>query len=56
MKEEKILTFRTCKEGFEKLVSEWKCEYKYREVKKFWESRLLLQNKIMKNNRNTKLF
>jgi hypothetical protein len=22
MKEEKILTFRTCKEGFEKLVSE----------------------------------
>lgn len=41
MKEEKILTFRTCKEGFEKLVSEWKCEYKYREVKKFWESRLL---------------
>jgi len=36
----KILTFRICKEGFEKIIHEGKVQPKYREAKDFWRNRL----------------
>ncbi len=36
----KILLLRTCAKWFEKLVN-WQVQYKYRELKPYWESRLL---------------
>jgi len=40
MKNKKVLLLRTCGKWFEKLIN-WKVKYKFREVKPFWESRLL---------------
>lgn len=44
----KILLLRTCSKWFEKLVN-WKTKYKFREVKPYWESRLLEKNWNPKN-------
>ena len=36
----KVLLLRTCSKWFKKLVN-WQVKYKYRELKTYWESRLL---------------
>ncbi len=43
MKKKKILLLRICKDGFEKLIA-WEIQFRYREVKKYWETRLLDAN------------
>ena len=40
MKEKKILLLRICKPWFADLI-DWKTKYRFREVKKYWETRLL---------------
>jgi len=40
MKEKKILLLRICWPWFKDLV-DWKTKWRYREVKKYWETRLL---------------
>ncbi len=40
MNNKKILTLRICRPWFEKLIA-WETKYRYREVKKYWEIRLL---------------
>ena len=40
MKEKKILTLRCCKHDFEQIVKNWEI-FRYLEVKKYWESRVL---------------
>lgn len=48
MKEKKILLLRCCKNDFEKIVKKWE-KYRYLEVKKYWESRVLEKNWDYKN-------
>jgi hypothetical protein len=43
MEEKKVLLLRTCKNDFEKIVKEW-VKFRYLEVKKYWESRVLEKN------------
>ncbi len=40
MKEKNILLLRICWDWFKDLVA-WKTKYRFREVKKYWETRLL---------------
>jgi hypothetical protein len=40
MPEKKILLLRICKDGFQKLI-DGEIQFRYREVKKYWENRLL---------------
>ncbi len=40
MKDKNILLLRTCKADFWKIVS-WEMKFRYLEVKKYWESRVL---------------
>ncbi len=48
MQDKNILTLRICKQWFEKIIAgEVPC--KYREMKKFWESRLLDKSGQIKN-------
>jgi len=43
MKDKKILLLRICKPWFKDLI-DWKTKYRFREVKKYWETRLLEKN------------
>ncbi len=43
MREKKILLLRICWEWFKDLIV-WKIQYRFREVKKYWETRLLEKN------------
>ena len=43
MEEKKILLLRSCKNDFEKIVNTWE-KFRYLEVKKYWESRVLEKN------------
>jgi hypothetical protein len=48
MPEKKVLTLRCCKNDFEEIVQNWK-KFRYLEVKKYWESRVLEKNWDYKN-------
>lgn len=41
--EKKVLILRCCKKDFEKIVENWE-KFRYLEVKKYWESRVLEKN------------
>ena len=43
MKDKKVLTLRCCKHDFEEIVKNWQ-KFRYLEVKKYWESRVLEKN------------
>lgn len=43
MKKKQILLLRICADWFKDLVA-WKAKIRYREVKKYWETRLLEKN------------
>ncbi len=47
MPEKKILLLRSCKDDFAKIVS-WEMKFRYLEVKKYWESRVLEQDGVPK--------
>ena len=48
MKEKKTLILRCCKNDFEKIVKKWE-KFRYLEVKKYWESRVLEKDWTPKN-------